>query len=926
MTTFKGKSGRTYTAVEPPLGKGGEGTVYEVEGMPGYVLKIYASEKRNEERLHKLTAMLASPLPDDAISQVTWPVDIVAENRSFMGYVMPKAAGGEELEVIYSDKYNKKFTYYQKISIAKNLCAALNSVHSAGQVCGDLNPNNIVVDPKTGLVTLIDTDSYHITDPATGKIYRCTVGMPDYLPPELQKKMKGGMTLVNAPLPTFTKEADLFGLATHIFRLLMNGALPFSCAVDSTTAMSQGSVTAPQPIDNIANNFFPYFDKRPGIVIPPYAPPFNILPADLQRLFLRAFKSGHSDPKARPTPIEWFNALGALEKHLKQCGNHNNHYYPDNLSHCPWCEIDMRFAKTLNLAHSVTIRQMPYSQSTSSTASGSSSTRAQSSGSSTRTTPTRSSYSPTSSTTKKTTPPTRNISPPKKVNTFSFFEIVIMFIGALVILYVAFKLGGFLIRTIKSRPVSVGTKVERMLNGVSKNKSNKGNSAPVKEQEEPEEPKRIMENEYYRNIEDIEPYETSDYDMYTYESVKDNRGNTYVGGLSGVSSAGDGIATYRDYHNSDYSEIRGRVVVPYDYRAFNTKDNILKIYGDGIVLYSSPLMTRGVEPIDFVVDISECHSVRVEITGDQSIRLVDCGFYKDSTSPTITTMVPAPEITSSVVPLNELDWFSSSGPYDGTYCEKNITDNIGNTYPFAFMGNGYVGDDWQEYLLEGKYEKFTGRVILKDEWKSSKCEGVYIKVYGDGNLLFASKEVTAGYLPEDFEVDVTNVYKLRIEITEEWVAYLVNAYLYKDKATPTVSDFKETLPKVPKIYLTDYPIFRKVASGFEVLGSDVDDLNNTYPNAFVPYSYYNISILWQDYYLDGNYNAITGTVYRKPNQKGKGRIVNIYGDGKLLYKSKEVKPEHQPENFSVNIQGVKFLRVEMGSHSDYGVANCILQK
>ena len=42
MTTFKGKSGRTYTAVEPPLGKGGEGTVYEVEGMPGYVLKIYA--------------------------------------------------------------------------------------------------------------------------------------------------------------------------------------------------------------------------------------------------------------------------------------------------------------------------------------------------------------------------------------------------------------------------------------------------------------------------------------------------------------------------------------------------------------------------------------------------------------------------------------------------------------------------------------------------------------------------------------------------------------------------------------------------------------------------------------------------------------------------------------------------------------------
>lgn len=770
MTTFKGKSGRTYTAVEPPLGKGGEGTVYEVEGMPGYVLKIYAPEKRNEGRLHKLTAMLASPLPDDAISQVTWPVDIVSENRSFMGYVMPKAAGGEELEVIYSDKYNKKFTYYQKISIAKNLCAALNSVHSAGQVCGDLNPNNIVVDPKTGLVTLIDTDSYHITDPATGKIYRCTVGMPDYLPPELQKKMKGGMTLVNAPLPTFTKEADLFGLATHIFRLLMNGALPFSCAVDSTTAMSQGSVTAPQPIDNIANNFFPYFDKRPGIVIPPYAPPFNILPADLQRLFLRAFKSGHSDPKARPTPIEWFNALGALEKHLKQCDNHNNHYYPDNLSHCPWCEIDMRFAKTLNLAHSVTIRQTPYSKSPSSTASSSSSTRAQSSGSSTR-----SSYSSTSSTAKKTTPPTRNISPPKKVKTPSFFENVMVYVIAFAVLFVAFKLGGFLIRTIKSRPVNVGTKVERMLNGISKNKS-KGNSAPAKE---PEEPKRIMENEYYRNIEDMEPLETSDYLMYEYDTVKDNLGNTYVGGLSGKTSAYDGIATYRDYHNNDYSEIRGRVVVPYDHRGYTTEDNVLKIYGDGNLLYTSPLMTKGVEPVDFVVDISQCHSVRVEITGDQSIRLVDCGFYKDSTSPTITTMVPPPKITASQVPLNELDWFSSSGPLDGMYCVEDIRDNLGNTYKFGFRGDGYVGDEWQEYILNREYEGLNGKVILIEDHKDSEGELGCIKIYGDGNLLYTSQTLVAGCNPEYFSIDVSNVYKLRIEHYGEYTAYLADAYLYK---------------------------------------------------------------------------------------------------------------------------------------------------
>ena len=83
---------------------------------------------------------------------------------------------------MYSDKY--QCTLSEKITIAKNLCAALNSVHEAGQVCGDLNPKNIGVDPKGAKVTLLDTDSYHITD-ANAKVYRCEVGMPEYLAREV---------------------------------------------------------------------------------------------------------------------------------------------------------------------------------------------------------------------------------------------------------------------------------------------------------------------------------------------------------------------------------------------------------------------------------------------------------------------------------------------------------------------------------------------------------------------------------------------------------------------------------------------------------------------------------------------------------------------------------------------------------------------
>lgn len=164
------------------------------------------------------------------MQQITWPTDVVYQNGKFAGYVMPKLSGAKELNVMYSDKY--QYTLSEKITIAKNLCAALNSVHEAGQVCGDLNPKNIGVDPNEAKVTLLDTDSYHITD-GNAKVYRCEVGMPEYLACEVQGKIKNGNTLANAQLPTFSKETDLFALAVHIFALLMNGCHPFACAVNN---------------------------------------------------------------------------------------------------------------------------------------------------------------------------------------------------------------------------------------------------------------------------------------------------------------------------------------------------------------------------------------------------------------------------------------------------------------------------------------------------------------------------------------------------------------------------------------------------------------------------------------------------------------------------------------------------------------------
>ena len=342
--TYTGSNGKTYITEAQPLGKGGEGEVYRIQGDPDLVLKLYLPRYRTEERHRKLFAMIQTPLSPDALKQTTWPVDVVYDNGSFAGYVMPFLSGVKQLNVIYALTHG--YSLSKMIMIAKNLCAAVHSIHQAGQVIGDFNPNNICVDPNTGLVTLIDTDSYHITDNNGGRTYRCEVGLPEYLAKEIQDKLRDNkqknLDLRTLPLPTFTKETDLFALAVHIFALLMNGCHPFASAVDPIVIASRTSVVKPQPIDNIRNAFFPFYVNKPGYTTPTYAPEFAALPPAIQQLFVKAFVDGSTDPNARPSAREWYEALSEFENHLKKCPINSSHEYYDQLSTCPWCELEKK--------------------------------------------------------------------------------------------------------------------------------------------------------------------------------------------------------------------------------------------------------------------------------------------------------------------------------------------------------------------------------------------------------------------------------------------------------------------------------------------------------------------------------------------------------------------------------------------------------
>lgn len=327
MNQIKSLSGRTYILDRThPVGKGGEAQLFNVSNYSGAVAKLYTPNLCNSHRERKLMAMLQIPLSDELETELAWPKDILYDNNEqLIGFVMRKVSGGIPLNVIFSDESNCDLL--KRIIVAKNLCVTINNIHKAGLVIGDLNPKNILV-LETGLVRIIDTDSFHITD-NQGRTFRCEVCVPEYISPKISTVISKGETLKTTPLPTYTQESDEYSLAILIFQLLLHGVHPFS------VALAKGNdLDTPQPADLMKRYNFPY-DKCPyGMKLPVYALPFKILSERLRFMFIKSFSKGESI-----SAEIWYDALCDFEKEISRtCKANHNHKYRKGLRKCPYCD------------------------------------------------------------------------------------------------------------------------------------------------------------------------------------------------------------------------------------------------------------------------------------------------------------------------------------------------------------------------------------------------------------------------------------------------------------------------------------------------------------------------------------------------------------------------------------------------------------
>jgi hypothetical protein len=73
---------------------------------------------------------------------------------------------------------------------------------------------------------------------------------------------------------------------------------------------------------------------------------------------------------------------------------------------------------------------------------------------------------------------------------------------------------------------------------------------------------------------------------------------------------------------------------------------------------------------------------------------------------------------------------------------------------------------YTDYLLSKKYSRISGKFALSYYSNSTDYKAT-LNLYGDNKLLYTSPELTKGILPIDFDVNISGVEKLKIEINTD---------------------------------------------------------------------------------------------------------------------------------------------------------------
>lgn len=282
---------------------GGAGEIFAIEGLPGFVAKIYhatTSQAHLARYRHKVQWMVDHkptlpqvPAEYHDIVQLAWPEALILRRSRFVGFAMRKITFERTLELDYL--LNRRqcaqegfdADYGKLLTVCFNLASLINCLHEKRIAIVDLKPMNVKVHKAELYVSILDCDGFHIdTEEFRSEAPQVT---PEYLAPEFQD---GAVTHPEAQ--------DGFALATIIFRLLNYGIHPF------TGVASDHNKHPLELAGRIKQGLYPYGRVAHKSVRKVPASVHEAFPERLRELFDRAFAPRG---ELRPSAREWVEAL-----------------------------------------------------------------------------------------------------------------------------------------------------------------------------------------------------------------------------------------------------------------------------------------------------------------------------------------------------------------------------------------------------------------------------------------------------------------------------------------------------------------------------------------------------------------------------------------------------------------------------------------
>ncbi len=314
-TSYYTSQNELLTIHPKPLGRGGEGVVYEVISPPKYkntVIKVYHSKEQTPAREQKLAYMLANPLYQPSKPTLAWPKALIYKTSDcldFVGYLMPKISDAIDLTQLctpyVSDKIDKIWQYkfdrntliglQNRLQVCKNIATAFAQIHQIQRyVFVDIKPENIKVNIE-GEITVLDVDSVAVIAQER-LLFPAQKASPEYSPAELKTQQL-------IPSDVMRETWDRFSLSVVFYKVLL-GLHPFTG-------------TCHPPFDKldtyaqkIREGLFPMGQMNKHFrIIPLPHQAFYHLDAQIQYLFKTCFEEGYEKETLRPSAKQWEEAF-----------------------------------------------------------------------------------------------------------------------------------------------------------------------------------------------------------------------------------------------------------------------------------------------------------------------------------------------------------------------------------------------------------------------------------------------------------------------------------------------------------------------------------------------------------------------------------------------------------------------------------------